>query len=527
MYTRLRYRQIVVISVAMVVFAFITFVAGANTFDHNDFMYVATAISGGHPYKDLNFVQGPLTYWFWNAIAELSPEPETYPVMRVTSALLVALAVVIPTVFLFSSRIEAAVFFMLALGSFYVLRAGWEVGNYSLTLMLTSAGVTILLSGGVISAIVGAIFLGAAASAKISFVFLFLPGLLAAILCRREESYLRTVVSFALGASIGLLPMLVYFNENVRGFVFHNVLFHSDLTNSFRGMELADSLRSITYGTLRWIDREKLALTILAVISVFALYDRRGHASVDASLAPRILSVFGFLGCSFLLAWSPLILFPQYLAPASLFLSLGVATLLGLFRGRLRPMVVVAVASIAVLGLSSPLARTVANALPGLNQNAVSEHYRITREIRAATIDPTGAATPERCHPVAVTLSGSLLAGSGLRPSLGSHTGPFWVRVGNFVRPGQVNDPALGLKPGLFSPEREIAAAWVDFAIVGYYLDTLRQTQNGNDFVKATEVQIRETALASDFIEIPLGELRGRQMMLLKRSGCSSNSINE
>ncbi len=482
-----------------------TYFSGASNFDHNDFMYVGTAISAGHPYNDLHFVQGPLTYWFWRAVASLVQGDEIYTAMRIVSALLVAISIAVPAVVIFTKRTESVIFILLSFGSFYVLRAGWEVGNYSLTLVLTSLGVTALLVGGSRSVALGAFLLGAAATAKVSFVLLLLPGALAAILSRdRAVSTSTIMVIFGTGALAGLFPLLLFAFENPQNLLFHNVTFHSELTNTLRDLEISDSLHSIAKGMAKWLERELEVFVFLALCFFFAF--NRVSVVAKPLTTPRVLSLTAFLSTSLAMAWAPMVLFPQYLAPASFFLCLLTTTVIGMANANRGAHFVAAITILALASASPRVFKTAKNALIGPEPAVIAEHNRITRRIQErakAHFENQGEPT---CRLVVTTLSGSLLAGSGMEPSIGSHTGPFWARLEGVVNPKQV--AKFGLSQDLLSPERAIDRGQIDFSIVGYYPD------------RAYEQRIRESAIAVGFDERSLGTLNGRELYFLARPGC-------
>src|SRR5882762_3904171 len=57
-------------------------------FDHNDFLYSASAHSPGKLYRDVHYNQAPLGFYFWRVVASVSPEGFSYPIFRLVSAAL-------------------------------------------------------------------------------------------------------------------------------------------------------------------------------------------------------------------------------------------------------------------------------------------------------------------------------------------------------------------------------------------------------------------------------------------------------
>ena len=163
--------------IATIAVGLLVYFSMSGRFNHNDFMYVTTAMLSGHPYEDFNFVQSPLTYFFWNFVVNLLPDHNVFTGLRFISALLVSLAILVPAVFFFADKLNRAVFVLLSLSSEYVLQGAAEIANYSLTFAFLSIGFTSLFFKTKILIGFGALCLGAAAAAKISFILFLAPGL--------------------------------------------------------------------------------------------------------------------------------------------------------------------------------------------------------------------------------------------------------------------------------------------------------------------------------------------------------------
>ena len=481
--------------IATIAVGLLVYFSMSGRFNHNDFMYVTTAMLSGHPYEDFNFVQSPLTYFFWNFVVNLLPDHNVFTGLRFISALLVSLAILVPAVFFFADKLNRAVFVLLSLSSEYVLQGAAEIANYSLTFAFLSIGFTSLFFKTKILIGFGALCLGAAAAAKISFILFLAPGLAKVLFLHNGLRNRDLIIFFTGGALIGLAPLLFFAVENFDNFLLHNLTFHSELTNEMRGLTFTGSLISILKGMVLWCLRESVLILIFAFLATKAIQKRT--IILSSQLEKNLVITLLFLAVSFVVAWSPMILFSQYLMPASFFLVYLITITFGLMNGADRHYIKWPVLTIAVVAFLLPLGKNLNNAY---KNNAIINHQIISRQLDMAL-------ERSSCEPIITTLSGSFLADTRGIPGPGSYTGIFWVRVfestSQEIR-GQVN---LSLKETTFFPETAITDGNSNFAVTGFY---------NNRFEKI----IDSTADSFDFEKIPLGEFQGKEMYLRKSPNC-------
>jgi len=482
--------------IASTIIGLFVYLSTSGSFNHNDFMYVSTAMLSGHPYEDFNFVQSPLTYYFWNMVSNLLPDQNPYVGFRLVSALLVSIGILFPTLFFFTNNLDRAVFVLLALSSDFILVASAEVGNYSLTFAFLSIGVTSLFFKNKILISFGALCLGAAASAKISFILFLVPGFAMVLMLHNCFKNRELIVFFGAGVIIGVTPLVFFAVENFDNFLLHTLSFHSELTNNSRGLTLSGSLISIFRGMASWVNNELVVISIFAFLITIATqkFATKPSSQYDKKLVTTLLLFSAF---ALVVAWSPMILFNQYLVPVSFFLVWLTVILFGLINDAERnyfkwPVLMM---SVVVFGLQLS-----GNALVVLKNNAVQNHQLISKQLDKVL-------ETSSCEPIVTTLSGSFLADTRGMPGPGSFTGLFWVRVLQSTPQEMRDSPSLSLTETTFFPERAITDGITKFVVTGFY---------ENDY----ENRINTTADFLDFDKIHLGLFQGKDIYLRKSPEC-------
>jgi len=481
----------------------IVYVLGFDEFSENDFMYVTTAISSGHPYESFNFVQGPFTYYFWNTVSNFLPDENLYTNLRIITAILVGIAISIPALFFFSDNSNRAIFILLSLGSSYILEIGWEIGNYSLTLVLLSSGVTFILSKKKLGIIFGAICIGLAASAKISFVLFLIPGFAAVMILRGWAGKFEAIFLFSAGTLFGLLPVLFYAIQNLENFLFHNLYFHSKITMLYREFTIKDSAISIIKGTFLWVYSEITIIAIVAILAVLAQISVRTFFSSRNTINFTIVILF--FAFAIITAWSPMIVFSQYLAPASFFIVWILVITFSLLLDNQRKYLFKVIMYVSICVFSLNLAKSIeAIVTSGDRINLVKKH-----ELISTHLDDVLASSS--CQPNVTTMSGSFLAGTRAKPTIGSHSGPFWARLLPLVSQRMIQNPALSLQESLLLPEIAIKEGRANFALTGYY---------PNNYPNKFEEKIISAAESLDFDRVFLGSFNNKDIVLFKRPAC-------
>ena len=427
-------------------------------FDLNDSLYASAAARSGTLYEDIHFVQAPLGYWFWHWVYLVAPSGYAYATMRIVSALLTVLAVVFPLA-LFRTSLQRAAFLLLVACSYYVIRSGFEIATYSLALALSSAGIVLFMSprGRRAVALSGLLF-GLAASAKINHVLLVLPALTFILLDRGPfGARLGTAIRFAALFGVGVLPLLYYFAVNPYAFYLHNVAFHSELTNTARGLTLMLSLKDIAGGLLHFANQHLLEIELLAAVLITAAIpelvskSRRepvlGIVIHDERYRP-ITTIFGFFLIAVFMAVIPMAMYVQYLILPAFLLIVGLVLSFELLPPEQRRFALLGVCLIRGCQLVFEVP-AVAETVVG-QPTFLAQHMSVSKQIgKVAAAHPL---KPESCEASVFSISASFVIDTPIALSRYTEGGIFWSRLDGFVGDRYLRDSRFNLDPGLLKP---------------------------------------------------------------------------
>jgi hypothetical protein len=482
-------------------------------FDHNDFLYLASASRTGDLYSDINFVQAPLSYWFWRGVYIISPHGYAYIIFQMVSLLLTIFSILIFSG-MFKYREQKTIFIILASVSFYALRAGFEIGSYSLPAFFTSAAIFFLLKPGQ-ARLIAPLFLGLAASAKLSFLVFIVPGFFIYFIGQKDinRRYIDLLFWLAIYA-LGLLPIAWYFLSNPSAFIFHNLTFHSEITYASRGMTPVKSALSIIGGFGKFFVEMALMLSVI-VVGIFEFIrskaDLRGALSDAECRRPKIflLMLLLFFLFSVLAAISPKIIFVQYLSYTAV-IVIGIAAFFyNLISKGLTPVIFLLIYSYALMtGVPDTLYRGVKIITNG---SPVIEHSRASSQL-SEIFNNFEESNGSQCERSVFTLSGSIVADTTLPLTKFTEGGSFWVGKGEFI-PAGIDKSSVNFFEELSDPMRHISAGNIEFVLVGYYIESSKSAgEFERSFVTSSSDLGYEKIHAFGFDE--------RQMSLYRKSNC-------
>jgi hypothetical protein len=180
---RLLAAALIVLSAAIIA------VYSAYYFDHNDNMYAAAPLEPGVLYRDIQFVQGPGTYYFLKAIALISPLGWHFLAFRLSSMILLLGTMLVGAFMCIDHWRARCLFLALAGANFYFIRPSLEIGSYSLPLFLLALATASILRFQDRRLAIGsaALLIGLSASSKLNHVFFFLPLAVLVLLEKRKD----------------------------------------------------------------------------------------------------------------------------------------------------------------------------------------------------------------------------------------------------------------------------------------------------------------------------------------------------
>lgn len=485
-----------------------------NSFDQNDFFYAAATKRQGMLYQDLHYVQAPLGYWFWRGVYLVAPEGHAYATMRLASAV-AALASLIPILALFRGRFLAQLAFLLAaFSTYYVLRAGLEIATYSLALLFSAIGISALASRSRHDLLLAGLAFGIAASFKLNFLLMAALLLLVAFLeDRNTRSRTARVSAASIWFLLGALPIIWYGIKNPWAFYFHNVAFHSELTNAGRGLTAESSIENIVSGFYRFFSHhwgEVLVLTIVTLgVSVSHLLSTKEATRVPrlatqhATSRPFLLLMAGF-ALSIGMAVSPWVLFDQYLALPALLL-VATAVMSGcLLRPRSERLVCVLLISLSLFRVPD-LASRAWNTFHAERPSVLRQHSTVSRAIEQAAREHPAA---KGCVASVFTLSGSFIVDTSLSLARYTEAGPFWAGLDRYVPDRYRADPSYNFDDNLTQPLNFVAREKIGYVLVGVYPHHAFE----REFVQVSD--------SLGFYKVAVGDFLGRRMRLFIRADC-------
>ena len=442
----------------IIVFSVFYLAVTLSHFDHNDFMYATSAHMTGTLYKDIHYVQAPFGYYFWHSVFEISPSGLSYPVFRVVSALLGLGGIFLAAYGLIPKRNIRLIFIALAASSFCLLDLGGEIGTYTLALFLCVLGYVVLFNGGSpwLRYGVAAAAIGLAASSKLNHIALGLPMLALLYLERKEIKFLHGLIAISVGGLLGLLPCIVSFAQRPEAFLLHNVLFHRDfMINAGKGE---------IWGAFRTIPK-----TVAPFLHKFAGAFVLGLCAFGTRSASRRQSTILLLAaiCAFSMAFLPVRIFPQYLGPAALFISLFYCATIAQISAKDIKLYVAPILAIALVGVGENtyfLMHDVRNFYnPILEITSINNRLRSFRESHSL------------CDNRIFSLSGALVNDSGFQISRNMEGGAFWQHLAGHIPERYFDDQRYQINRDLIDPADWVTSAGIRFWVLGYYPDSMTE----------------------------------------------------
>jgi flagellar biogenesis protein FliO len=267
----------------------------------------------GALYRDLPYVQAPLTIFLNYGIMELFSPESIFFISRFLSMVLVLATVALSAFALRRTKDPEFVFLfvILCLSNPYILSNSAEMGSYAQPLFLVAAALaasTLGLRPWLIGVLVG-VLLGLSVSAKLNFLFAF-PAFLLLLLLKTEWSW-RMIAWFGVGAFFGMLPLGYYAAMDFGSFFRRLVQFHY-LTLEARGLDPIKSASQIL--------THLSALALAMVAPAAFLVVRLNSQPTKQERGTERLLAFAFLGCGVVMGIAARTVYAQYLAPLVLFL---------------------------------------------------------------------------------------------------------------------------------------------------------------------------------------------------------------
>lgn len=466
---RLDKNQLLIVKFGLYGLAFVIFYTFcAGHFDHNDFMYSASAAAHGNLYDDVHFVQAPLTYYALKSINFLSSPDSHYYWLRFASVAFAFSAIIVAAEFCLSQNIPKIGFVFLAATNFHFAISASEIGSYALPMLLTSCAFAALLRTGqsqIASIFCGAL-IGLATSAKLNYFVFILPAAFLTIVvsrCNRRNNTLPAMLRLMAGFLVGLSPMLFSIANNSQSFISHNIYFHTKFTADFRNQSAIEIFKNVASELSHWLDRGGIYL--LLVIS-WALW--RGIYSKIAS-SFNLISASTFLIAALASAISPMAGFAQYYMPVSFFALL--CALLALeheqHAGAEQNSTAIRLVAVAIFG------QQIIYITPDL-YNSIRQGSTIAEvaKINTKVADALTGYKQGLCKREIFTFSSSFILDSGLSASKYMEGGPFWSRLNGHIQNRYLMNPAYGIDPLLLDPSKYIQQDHnVGAILVGYYAD--------------------------------------------------------
>jgi hypothetical protein len=460
--------------------------------DNNDFMYSVAPIvwvQNGALYRDVPYVQAPLTIFLNLGIMDLFSIENVFLVSRILSMTLVLAAVLISGFALRRSKEPGFIllYVLLCLTNPYILSNSVEMGSYSQPLFLIAVALvapTLGLSPWLCGLLAG-VALGLSVSAKLNFLFI-LPAFLLLLLLETERSR-RMVVALGVGAFIGMSP-LVYYAALDFGSLFKRLVQFHYLTLQTRGLDSVHSASQILAQLLEAANILVVPTAFLALRLIDQPQSRRWGA--------RALAL-SFLACSLVMAVAARTVYPQYLAPLAMLLLFFGLPDLGTSAERRRILWIIG-ATFFIVQFSTLLVHT-AQRLVNEKDLAIFEVTKMQRE--AARI----AKTLSKCDRRLYSSQPLFLLSKDVKYPVELGAGPF----------------LLALRGGALKPENvgvDIDARLNEWApnvlIYGFYAD-----QNYGNFLEVDD-KIHNYAKEHGFKTVTLGTVTNRTIVMAYDGAC-------
>jgi hypothetical protein len=461
----------------------------------------------GSLYRDIHYFQAPLSFYFLKALSWLSPEHSTYAVLRSASVITTAAALIVGGCLCLETNLARSMFFLLASSNFYLISGAFEIGSYSLPLLLLSASAALVARGhghyGRIKIFAIGLLLGLAASTKLNYLFFLCFGALFVTLFweRRSQFHEKLIYLeyYCIGAIFGLAPLWLEFIWQPHAFWVHNVTFHSDWGNSARGLDIIGNLKSIWRQCKAWMTSGGAVL--LALTGAVIIADGRHEAN------HRLLRLATFIllmtAASFLSAFAPGIGFKQYYIPVSFCVVLGSCLLIDAsYRVRSRNVIL-----LSGLVAASVASMQILQMYPRFQESQKKPAiWKEVEKINFAVAQELANFNKQKCQPEIFSFSGAFVIDTGFPLSKFTEGGIFWVRLDGFVEERFLLDSTRYHVPkSLLQPGTYIQTEGINIILLGYY------NLEGYEREMEAEQKLRDLAIQAGYVKksISTNLLRG------------------
>ena len=301
-------------------------VYSAYYFDMNDNMYAAAPLAQGVLYRDIQFVQGPGTFYFLKAISFIAPAGFHFLALRLSSMMLLLGAMLVGAFMCIDYWRARCLFLALAGANLYFIRPSLEIGSYSLPLFLLSLATASILRFQDRRLAIGsaALLIGLSASSKLNHVLFFLPLVVLVLLEKREnQSFVdwarAAVLPFIAGSFTGSLPVIIAFVRDPKPFLLETLIFHSEFSLKTLDYSSADLFKIFFHEFYGWAAAGGAVLAALGAYAAFIQpnSDEKSRRSLQFIVLSFIVALFA--------ASAPRIVYIQYLAPVAFFATLAAA----------------------------------------------------------------------------------------------------------------------------------------------------------------------------------------------------------
>lgn len=479
--------------ILIVTVIFVYFVFCFTFLDNNDFMYSAAPVvwsQNGTLYRDVPYVQVPLTIFLNYGIMKLFSAENVFLVSRILSMVLVLVAVLFSAFAMRRTKEKEFIllYILLCLSNAYIVNNGVEMGSYSQPLFLIAVALAVPTLGFApwLGGLLAGVAVGLAATAKLNFLFV-LPAFLLMVLMETKWDK-RIIVWFGIGSFAGMLPLFYYAALVDFGTLYQRLVRFHYLTLQAQGV---DSLKSASQMLTR-LAEFALLMAVPAGFLVLRLVD---HPSKEPWQAR--LPVLVFLGCGIVMAISPRTINPQYLAPLALFLLFFCLPDLGTSPERKRV--------IWVIGLTF-FATQFSGILLQLAQRVLSEkNLAIVETVKMQKHAERIATTLKNCDKRLYTSQPLFLLSKDVKYPAELGAGPFMLALrGGKLRPEEVGvDIDTRLKE--WAP---------NLLIYGFYAD-----HNYGNFLEV-DAKIQNYAQSHGFETVPLGTVTNRTVFIAYDKAC-------
>ena len=485
----------------MLVVALVFFVLGnLAAFNHNDFMYaLAPAVwaQDGALYTDVPFPQAPLSILFNSLLVEATGNVNFFLLGRIESMLLVLLAVLLPV--LDRAKLRNfdvwALYVALCLTNLFVTADSGEIGNYSISLLCLAAAVTAFERPGPAGwrGFLGCAAAGLATSAKLYFALLCPALLLYFLLKERAARDPVVIAACGVGFLLGFAPVLYFLARDYQSFMRATI----EMPVLYLPLKMASldvGLRRVVKATLVFALLMSIPIGFLAAAAL-RQWRRGGSALLNECANHLVLAV------AYMMAISPIFVYPQYFGPLAFLVLLFSAPWNADATRRLYVILGAVLFGMQCILMTSQIYQGVAQdgdfvlaqvlKLQSKARQIVNDGYRCERKVYSA-------------EPL-------FLLENGVKYPPELAAGPFIM----FMR-----GEALERKGKAFDLDAHLQKWNPDIVLWGYYLDS----ESPNE--AEVDRTIRDYARNHAFVVAPLGKMEGRAIELAYRPGCKDTSLN-